>query len=88
MIEQGRKNNIPRQDRICQICNTGELETEMHFMLRCPVLADIRQNFLPHQFIVSGDVKTLFCTESVDLLKKISLYIQNAMAVRCEMMTL
>ena len=33
-IDQGRKEGIPREERICQICENG-VEDEEHFMLRC-----------------------------------------------------
>ena len=34
-IEKGRHNNIARVDRICRLCDKGEVETEEHFLLKC-----------------------------------------------------
>ena len=34
-IEKGRHNNIARVDRICKLCDKGEVETEEHFLLSC-----------------------------------------------------
>lgn len=35
MIEVGRHNNIPRTERYCKKCNTGEIEDETHFLIDC-----------------------------------------------------
>jgi RNA polymerase subunit RPABC4/transcription elongation factor Spt4 len=32
MVESGRYQNIPREERICQICTSNEVETEHHFL--------------------------------------------------------
>ena len=34
-VEQGRHKNIPREERICKICPSKEVETEEHFLSRC-----------------------------------------------------
>ena len=35
MVESGRYQNIPREERICQICTSNEVETEHHFLTSC-----------------------------------------------------
>lgn len=34
-IEKGRHKNIPRTERICKLCDKGEVESEQHFLLKC-----------------------------------------------------
>ena len=34
-IEGGRYLNIPKHERICAACNSGEVEDEEHFLLNC-----------------------------------------------------
>ena len=34
-IEYGRWNNIPREPRICNLCNTADLGDEFHYLLKC-----------------------------------------------------
>ena len=46
-IEQGRQTGIHVSQRLCNICNLGTIEDEIHFLFDCPVLADLRRNFLP-----------------------------------------
>merc|ERR1719469_278999 len=44
-IEQGRYNNIRRDERICKVCGTG-IEDELHFLITCPAYKEIRENCL------------------------------------------
>ncbi len=44
-IENGRYRNIPKENRLCKICNTGDVEDEIHFTLHCPALIQIRDPF-------------------------------------------
>ena len=34
-IEVGRYNGIERELRVCNICVSGEVENEVHFLLKC-----------------------------------------------------
>ena len=34
-IEQGRYENTPREQRICKLCHSGDVENELHFALTC-----------------------------------------------------
>ena len=43
-IEFGRYQNIPREERICKLCNSGEIEDEFHFSLVCHQYSEIRRN--------------------------------------------
>ena len=35
-IETGRYTNTPIDQRICKICDFGEIENEYHFIMTCP----------------------------------------------------
>ena len=45
-IETGRYDNIPRDDRLCNLCNCNRTEDETHFLLDCPSFSSIRDMFL------------------------------------------
>ncbi|MCG8430841.1 MAG: hypothetical protein MJA29_06695, partial [Candidatus Omnitrophica bacterium] len=45
-IETGRYNNLARNERICLLCNSGQVEDEIHFMLHCPALTPAREPLL------------------------------------------
>ena len=46
-IETGRfqrHSHIPASERFCKLCNTGEVEDEFHFLIRCPLYKALREN--------------------------------------------
>ena len=45
-IECGRYQNITREERICEFCESGEIEDEYHFVLSCKNNAQIRNIFI------------------------------------------
>ena len=46
-IEKGRHANIERSLRICNCCNTGQIEDEYHFISICSSFSDIRLSYIP-----------------------------------------
>ena len=44
-IEKGRHSNQPRNERICPLCNLNEVETEEHFLTKCPTYQLLRNNY-------------------------------------------
>ena len=36
MIEIGRYDLTPHNDRFCPVCNSGVIENKVHFFLHCP----------------------------------------------------
>ena len=42
LIEERRFSSIPRENRICKLCNLNEIEDEFHFVLICPLYHQIR----------------------------------------------
>ena len=73
-IEINRKHKIPREERFCKLCETGEVENEVHFILNCPILSQCREPFLnmltlknKHfpQFSPDAKIKYLYFNESL-----------------------
>ena len=46
-IEYGRYQNIPREERTCKLCNSGEIEDEFHLSLACQKYNHLRDNSDP-----------------------------------------
>jgi hypothetical protein len=46
IIELGRYKYISREDRICKVCQSGEVETEHHFLTSCEAYSSLRENLL------------------------------------------
>ena len=45
-IETGRHHNIERSNRKCIYCYMNVIESEFHFMLICPLYAELRSKYL------------------------------------------
>ena len=45
-IETGRHQKLEVSQRICDMCKSGKVENEIHFLIECGVYHDIRQTFL------------------------------------------
>ena len=45
-IETGRHQKLEVSQRICDMCKSGKVENEIHFLIECEVYHDIRQTFL------------------------------------------
>ncbi len=42
-IEQGRYRKEPLETRICEYCDSNEIEDEKHFLLKCKLYNDLRE---------------------------------------------
>ncbi len=42
-VEIGRFKNVPRELRVCKVCNGGMVEDEVHVMYECEALKDERE---------------------------------------------
>ena len=59
-VETGRYSNMPVEDRICQFCETNEVETELHFLFDCNRYSAIRESF----YIAMNTLSQNFTTSS------------------------
>lgn len=46
-IELGRRLNIPRSERSCLLCGSNEVGDEIHFILKCSALQNLRVKYIP-----------------------------------------
>ena len=44
-IESGRFQNIPRENRLCKLCQQGVVESEFHFLLCCNQYHTLRDKY-------------------------------------------
>jgi hypothetical protein len=49
-IEYGRWNNIPRELRICNLCNTADLGDEFHYLLKCACFSEKRKTYIDKKY--------------------------------------
>ncbi len=59
-VETRRYKNLERKDRKCTLCNTGEIEDQLHFALKCPIFNQYRSEFVDkcRDRIVGWDILT------------------------------
>ncbi len=54
-LDTGRYIGEHESERICQLCNLNEIESEEHEIIRFPIYHDYRQQLFNHVFYVSND---------------------------------
>ena len=79
-IELGRYVNIPRIERTCQLCNSGSVGDEFHFLLQCQGLSHLRSLYLPRYCQSSPNIlklESLLCTNNT--LKQVATFVYEGM---------
>ena len=84
-LETGRYYNIPKENRICTFCNMNKIESEYHFLLVCPLYAELRRQYLPQYYSRWPSItkfKNLMQSKSERVIKRLSKYIFFAQNIR------
>lgn len=85
-VETGRFRNLKISDRLCQICNSGEVEDEVHFMLNCKSYTETRRHYMNifsdriegfNTFDSIGKIKMCFHKAPRQLAKYLSIIFQE-----------
>ncbi len=58
-IENGRWQNKPVEERMCKVCESGEVENEFHFIFSCTLYNNIRATFLQNIDNIIPNIKEL-----------------------------
>jgi len=45
--ERYGNDRLPRNERICVYCDLNDIDDELHLLLKCPCLNNLRQTFIP-----------------------------------------
>ena len=48
MVEIGHYTGVPFCQQMCRVCNCGEVEDQIHFLLTCPAFKDLRLQLFNH----------------------------------------
>ena len=54
LVEVGRYTYTPYRERVCRLCNCGEVEDQHHFLIICHSLSSIRQNLFSRCLTLSS----------------------------------
>ena len=85
MIEVGRQQHVPKELRFCKQCKLNEIEDEYHFWLVCAKYKEIRTKYLDEYYYVHPTIEkfiSLLSSTHVNTIRKLSMFIHNAMAIR------
>ncbi len=84
-VESGRFNNIERENRVCTMCNSHELEDEYHFILTCPRYRELRAIYIKRYYVNRPSMfkmTELFKSENPSILCNLGKYIVKALHLR------
>ncbi len=54
-LETGRYEGLTEQELICPVCDIGEMESEIHVMIFCPLYNDIRATLYESSLLIDND---------------------------------
>ena len=77
MIESGRYDQIPRQNRLCPCCRSNEIEDETHFLFNCPKYSIQRDELYNKMQFYVHNIKQLPPIEAIKELVNSSNYFVN-----------
>ena len=90
-IEKGRQLKIPKDERYCNICNSGKVEDENHFLWQCQKYDSERKFFTEkmsmhvkrlHIFDDMSKSVFLLNSDSYNISKQVSKYISSLFEIR------
>ena len=90
-IEKGRQLSIPTNERLCKICNSGNIEDEQHFLFSCHKYSFVRDQYkIKLSNILNRDITTFnnnFLKEclnsnSYKVLKITCSFIEDCLSIR------
>ena len=88
-VELGRYTGTPREERLCPLCDHGEVEDEIHILFRCPSYKEPREVLLQQTMIFSegfnnfNDIEKIkVLTSNERLVRKISHYLSKVLCTR------
>ena len=90
-IENGRRNNVPPDERLCKLClsiNEYYVEDEYHVICTCSFYADLRRMYLfEHTHVNLFDFVNLMKEDNKDCVTRLAMYIISMFKVRSAHLT-
>ena len=83
-IEQGRFWGVERDDRLCDLCNLGELGDEFHYIFNCKFFSKERKTYLPEHIATRPNVikySELFCSDDYNTIVKLAKFCKIILSI-------
>ncbi len=58
-IETGRYERLPVEQRVCEVCDSDNVEDEMHFLISCDAFTQERTKLFTHVLQLVGNLNEL-----------------------------
>ncbi|XP_076449514.1 uncharacterized protein LOC143285948 [Babylonia areolata] len=71
-IEKGRHMNIPQEARLCHLCDINRVGAEYHFVMECPVIQNLRNQYLPKYYRTRPNFHKYATLMSISSQKKVT----------------
>lgn len=87
-IELGRYRGIPLEERTCNVCDVGSIESEQHFLLDCPAYNEQRRNLMdiamgiPGFAAAAGGGRLALLLSRAELAGAVAAFCKSALRVR------
>ena len=84
-IEYGRFIKKAKNERLCILCNQGDIEDEFHFILKCPKYDNIRKMYIKRYYYTNASVfklVQLLSTKNVSELSNLGKYLKYATDIK------
>ena len=82
MIELGRYNQISRDDRICPVCGSNQIEDEIHFLFYCSKYSILRDDFFNKLQTLIPNIRRLPVNDLITELMNSSIYFINIQLIK------
>ena len=85
-VNEGRYDQTPLQLRICKLCNSGQIDDEIHFIFYCRALSTFRINLMQYADFRSYSLTSIFSARDRNLLIDLYQFIGKAIEWRDEIL--
>jgi hypothetical protein len=78
-VENGRWKNIARENRICPLCNNGEIGDEFHYLFKCQYFSNQRKIYIKKNIRINPNIikfKLLMTSTSKIELQKLCRFVR------------
>jgi hypothetical protein len=92
-VELGRYRRLAREDRTCPVCNSGDVEDELHVLFHCVKYQEARNKLLTYANSIKnltgiGDISNFeFLTTHERLVRKTSNFLKHIITTRQNILT-
>ena len=68
LVGRRKVPKVPREHRICEMCNSSLVETEFHFLAECDNYSSARRNFSDRLYSKFPNVKNLSMRDQIQFI--------------------